>query len=142
MYYIFILLTPDLASIRRGSITIAECEGMDWTKKQDFHLVKEMCVQLAGSFPIKVRTTHYHTSTFFNIMMSIAKKTFPDDTSVSFVAGLTCDSRLDSICLVPTAEVAAQRLLSSIQKTMKKRFDNEASFALSDADNMMVNPHR
>jgi hypothetical protein len=133
-YYLFLSLCPDLESIRRGSVSIAECQGMDWTKKHAFNGLKNISSQLAAFFPYTGKIKHYHTSSIFNVMFTMLKKTFPAEDRARFFAGLTPDTpRLDTFFLVPNYEVAKERVITSMQDTLKLRFENEAIFSLEVA---------
>lgn len=132
-YYHVHAACPDLESVRKGFICVTECEGMSWAEKDTFKLLLKLASGLMSSYPCFGICMHYHTSTAFNIVASLAKKAFPAGVRHTFQQGLNCDCRLDSIFFVPSRQVAAQKRLQSVKKALKLRFENERSFSLADS---------
>jgi hypothetical protein len=139
MYYLLHALGPDPASIRRGSIIIAECDGLDWTKEREFSLLQAFFVQLGAQYPFSSRMSNYHTCPIFHSMVAALKSSFPTVSSRHFlVTGLTCRNRLDTICMVPSAQAATERLMAAMTETLRMRFDNEANFSLARYSNNLM----
>lgn len=131
-YYVMVLNGPDLESIRKGMLSMAECQGLDYTMRQDFKLILKIYNQLLSVYPFRGRIMHYHTGVVFNVMATMAKKTLPTHLRDQFQTGLIFEERLDKFFLVPTPEAATKRLLESFEKALRRRFANERTFSLSD----------
>lgn len=133
-FYIHTALSPDLESIRKGCICCVECEGVDWTKKQDIKLMHLMFSQLLTNYPFRGQCKHYHTGMIANMAISTLRKILPPHMRYTFQTGLQFDGRLDQAFLVPTVEIANQRLLGRIVETLRRRYDNEITFSLAGHD--------
>lgn len=131
-YYIAHAAFPDLESVRRGVISLAECEGMDLTKKQNFRLIQKLFDQFISIYPFKGSLLNYHTGVVYNIMAALLKKVLPAEVKDRFQTGLIFESRLDAVFLVPNAEAATQRILQNMEKNLATRFVNERTFSLED----------
>lgn len=130
MYFLHHAGAPDLQAVRRGVNIMAECEGTDWTKKQNFGLIKDLNIQLCSIYPFTGPQNFYHTGIFFNVMLSIWKKLWPKEERWRFKSGLICDCRLDTVCMVPTVEAGTQRLIAAMEAALKLRYANERAFSL------------
>ncbi|CAB9511533.1 expressed unknown protein [Seminavis robusta] len=129
-YYIHSALSADVASIRRGCIAVVECEGMDWTKKQDFKLLQAMFSQLLTVYPFTGEFRGFHTGTIFNIMASTLRRILPRHLKSMVQTGHTCEGRLDTFYLVPDVLSANQRLISRVTSALQMRYENERTFSL------------
>lgn len=129
-WYIGHCCFPDFAAIRLGLINVCECEGMDWSKKMNFKLITRLFSQLWSAYPFTGTFQHYHTGVIFNTMGTIFKKFLPTELREKFVFGLVGRSRLDSICMVPTPEIATQRLQQEMFTSLRLRYENEKKFSL------------
>ncbi|CAB9511534.1 expressed unknown protein [Seminavis robusta] len=129
-YYLHTTFSADMASIRRGCIAMVECEGMDWTKKQDFKLIQAMLRQLLTVYPFIGEFRGFHTGTVFNVLASILRRILPSEFKEKFRTGYRFDGRLDSFYLMPDVPTANRRLVSRLCETLKRRYDNEQTFSL------------
>lgn len=119
---------PDLESMRKGLIALVECQGMDWTQKQDFRLIRDLFSQLWSMYPFTGILKHYHTGVIFNVMAAMLRKTLPGDMKHRLQTGLVHENRLDSVFLIPTAEVATQRILQTMQAISKSALTTKKNF--------------
>jgi hypothetical protein len=106
MYYLFHSLAPDFASIRIGTMALAECQGVEWTKKKDFKLLYEISFQLAAVYPYKAVTRNYNAGLVMNMLLSLLKRVLPED---QLQTGFSSNCRLDTLYLVPTVEAATEK---------------------------------
>jgi hypothetical protein len=130
-YYLHATFTPDMATVRKGHVVLVECQGLDWTAKQNFKLLQKMFAQHMRYYPIKCETRHYHTGMVMNLMMSMAKRFLSKETRESLKMGLVLDSRLDQLFLVPDVATANARMIGRLEATLKRRYENENSFTLT-----------
>lgn len=131
-YYLIHVVGPDLESVRKGSISLIECAGLNWMmRKQDFKFNQKMHQELFGVYPFRGVARHYNTGVMFNTIAAIVRKFLPVELRNSFQTGFVFEDRLDSVYLIPNAEVATQRMLNRMAETLKKRMDNEKSFSLA-----------
>ncbi|CAB9501048.1 expressed unknown protein [Seminavis robusta] len=129
-YYIHTAFCPDMDSIRKGIICLAECDGWDWTKKQDFKIFQKFFSELLTVYPFNGQVRHYHTGTTLNIMAAMLRQILPAHLRNTFKTGLVFEGRLDKFFLVPDAKTANQRMLARMKATLKRRYDHEKSFSL------------
>jgi hypothetical protein len=130
-YYLHATMTPDLATIRKGHVVLLECQGVDWTAKQNFKLIQRMFIHLLRYYPIKGEMRHYHTGIIVNMLTSMVKGFLCKETRELIKMGLTLDSRLDQLFLVPNVAAANARMMVRLQETLKRRYENEKSFSLT-----------
>ena len=129
-YYIHTAMSPDMATIRKGIIALLECEGVNWTQKQDYKNLQRMFSQLLQHHPIKGEMRHYHSGLIINLLTSMVKPFLCKETRDMIKMGLQLDGRLDQLFLVPDVATATARTLLRLQATLKRRYDNERSFKL------------
>lgn len=121
-----------MESIRKGWISYTECEGMDYTKPRDLSLITQVFSQFWAHFPLKGMVRHYHTGLFSKVFGSIWRRFLNKEIRERFQTGLTSECRLDTLFLVPDAETARKRVIKSMHDVLKRRFENETNFSLSD----------
>lgn len=131
-YYIHTSMSPDLESVRKGCISCVECEGFDWTMKQDFKLMHKMFFELLTCYPFRGQIKHFHTGMIINLIVATFRKILPPHLKDKLLVGLSFDCRLDQAFLVPTAAAANKRMLTKIDEALKRRYDNESTFSLSN----------
>jgi hypothetical protein len=153
-YYLHTTMRPDTAAIRRGCIILMEwyvlfyenCDsglvfkmeltlflvsaGMEWSKKQDFKIVRNMFCQLFMLYPFDLEVKQYHTGVVQNIMMSMLKPFMPDRFRKTFTTGLSFEGTLDTYYMVPDVATSNQRLLARLTETLKRHYENEKAFSL------------
>lgn len=134
-YYMNHAFYPDIEAMRRGTTILVECEGLSYTKKENFKPLNKMFSELLTAYPISGRCKQFHTSGFYNIMVSILKKVLPKSCEVPFECGCKFDGgRLDKFYLLPTVESANQRVLESFSDALKLRYKEERAFSLLPYD--------
>lgn len=129
-YYVSHACFPDFATIRNGCINSAECEGMDWTKKSMFKLIRELYSTFGSAYPHTGSVMFFHTGVFFNTMAAVFLKFLPPKVRAHHQIGAIGRGRLDALCLVPTPEVAIKRALQGMQDSLKLRYQNQDAFSL------------
>lgn len=130
-FYLHALLGSDFESLRKGEFWIVETEGFYWTQKQNFKLMRRGFSELLTVYPFQATLKLFNAGIVFNTVFSCCRAILPKNIRDRIEGGLTCDARLDSCFLVPSLEAARQRLLSRIEITLTRRYDNEATFTLS-----------
>lgn len=132
IYYMQSACCPDLESVRKGYTCCAECEGWDFQRsKQDGKVHQKLFSELFSQYPFRGQCKHYHTGIIMNLLVSACKRLLPVKMRDTFYMGLQFDGRLDETFLVPTLEIANQRMLTSLGEALTKRYTNEKSFTLS-----------
>ena len=129
-YYLHHALQPDIASIRNGCIALAECEGVEWSKKLDFKLLHKLASQMASFYPYKPVVKHFHTGLVMNVLLSLTRQFLPGEFKEKLQTGFSCHARLDTLFLVPTAEAAMERMLCRMHESLKRRFEKSNAFSL------------
>lgn len=130
LYFMHHAFTADLETVRRGTVGLLECEGICWSHKPDMKIMSMVGAQLISHYPIQTIMKHFHTGVIFNSLAGILKRTLPKEDAARFQVGCQLDARLDSICLVPTLEAAAERLLEHLAEGLRRRHQNEKDFSL------------
>ena len=131
VYYLLSCACPNLDSIRRGVIVIAECEGYDWTKHVDVASLRIFWNELVEAYPIRFRKIKYfHNGMFLNLAISMTKRFVPKGSISVIETGCKVDQRLDAMYLVPTVEKANARLLRALEHTWEQRCLNVESYRL------------
>lgn len=130
LYYSHILFFPDVESIRKGVVLIAECEGM--TLRRDvLQLNNKFFSQFLAFYPFIGKSRCFHTGNMMNIIVSILRKIVPKDVADSIEVGLQFDGHLGDAFLVPTVEAANKRMLLRMEDALKLRYENEKVFKLT-----------
>lgn len=129
MYYWHLNFCPDFESIRKGVIILVECEGMTMRRDVLKHY-SALFSQLLTYYPINGQVRHYNTSAMMNVLCSILRQILPDHLKDSFEVGLQFEGNMSEAFLVPTVEIANQRMLARMEETLQRRYNNEQSFSL------------
>ena len=133
MWYINHAHTPDFAAARQGILHMVECRGYDWKKQDMFHLkaFTEFC-PLTALYPFQIRSVrHFNTGMFVHLLGSVAKKLLPRRQTDSFDYVQGSDyGNLDELFGIPTPEAAGRRVVAKLQESLRRRYDNEASYSL------------
>ncbi|CAB9516621.1 expressed unknown protein [Seminavis robusta] len=119
-YYLHTVQCPDLATIRKGTIVLVECDGMSVSFKKDFRLYQDMFSQLVANYPFVGQMRCFHTNTVFNLLASMFRKVLPSHLKNTLLTGMTFDGRLDTYYLVPDAETATNRVLLRFEETLMR----------------------
>ncbi|CAB9530427.1 expressed unknown protein [Seminavis robusta] len=133
VYYLCHCMTVDFQVMRRGVQVLTECEGYDWTRNVDARTFQRDWLELAMYYPLKFQKIRNHRAgVLFNMFVALLKPIVPKRLSDTFGGNVTqLDARLDTYYLVPTVEIANQRLLSRLEQILKRRYYLEKSFSLS-----------
>jgi CRAL/TRIO domain len=131
-FYVSHSMTPDFASARVGCVYIAECEGYNWKSNMLDLKTSEMYWDAFGSvYPLLVHKMKcFHTPMLFNVLHSMNKRFVPEEYFAKVEVGCQYHGRLDSLYLVPTPEVATQRLLGRLAECVQRRYANDQAFQL------------
>ena len=130
-YYFATVFNPDLEGVRRGASFLLECEGFDWAKHVSADTYKRLWTELACQYPMNFnQVKHFHTGMFYNLLLSLTKRFLPQSIRSKLLTGCQFDQRLDTLYLVPTVEIANQRLLARLENCLSRRYENEATFSL------------
>lgn len=126
MYYSVHLFVPDMEAVRRGYISVSECQGMSMRKDVLKHFGR-FSTEFLGHYPFICKSRLFHTSAMVNVIVSMLRKLLPDDL---FEVGLQFDGHIGETFLVPTVQEANARTLNSMVEALKLRYDNEKSFSI------------
>ena len=94
--------------------------------------VHKVATELGAHYPMNVRFMQFcHTSMFVNLLVSTLKTLLPSKIHESIRVGQTFDqSRLDELFSTPSPVAAKLRMASQLEASLRRRYDNEASFTL------------
>ena len=129
MYYNHILFFPDIESIRKGIIIAVDCKGMTMRRDMLKHC-KTLFQEFLTYFPHSGQVRLFNAGTIMNVFASILRKLLPPEMKDQFIAGYQYEGGLARDFLSPTVEAANQRVLSRMQQSVKKRYENEKEFSL------------
>lgn len=128
-YYTHFIYFPDVEAIRRGIVIVCDCTGItmrrDWLK-----LNQKLFDQFLSYYPHSGQCRLFNTGPIMNIFASLLRKLLPEHIRDQFIAGYQYDGRLGDDFLVPTVEIAHQRVLSRLQHALEQRYENEKLFSL------------
>lgn len=132
VYYAHFALLPDLESVRKGYVTMVECQDMQM-RRDVLNLLSSAFSSFLTYYPLNGECKHYHTGTMVNIVASMLRKILPDHVRRQYQVGCTFDGgNMAEVLLTPTVEEANKRMLAHMQAALKRRYDNEQSFRLDD----------
>ena len=139
LYYVLHTLCPDLESVRRGTTSLVECGGFDWTRKQDARIAQKQFDELVTFYPFAITLLHYHVGTYLGVVGSMIKKSLPEDFRTRFVSGLTFQQCLSDVFLLPDPHASTERMLKGMKESLKRRYDHEKEFSLADESFLLRN---
>ncbi|CAB9506111.1 expressed unknown protein [Seminavis robusta] len=132
IYYLGHCMAPDFQSMRRGAIFLVECQGFDWKRNVDLKTIRTIWVDFLAVYPFQIQKMKYfHSGLFINLINSLKKRFLPKHIVDKMEIGCMFERRLSDIYLVPDIDAAAQRLLSALECSLNRRYENERSFVLS-----------
>lgn len=123
---------PDMDSIRKGVICMADCENWDWSKKQDFQVMKKFFSELMAVYPFNGQCRCYNTGVICNMMISVLKRVLPEEIRSTIKTGYQTDQPLYAYYFVPDRASANNRMFTKMAAALKKRYDTEKSFSLME----------
>ncbi|CAB9526523.1 expressed unknown protein [Seminavis robusta] len=131
-YYQLQSFSPDLDSVRKGSIWLVECDGYHWIPQRgDLKFSREYWTVLGGVYPFRLQAYKcFHTPVLFNVIKSMIRPWVPKDIYGIIQLGCRSPGRLDSFYMIPTGEAANQRYLKRILEALQRRYENERNFRL------------
>lgn len=134
VYYLCTAFNPNLEAVRNGTLFIMEGEGMGWDN---------LCLEFEarfwqehmGQYPLHIHEFSWvNTPMIGNIFFSLLKPILPERVREVIQLGVkfdeSYDGRLDELFLQPTAEIANERQLKTIQSFLQTRYHNEKRFQL------------
>ncbi|CAB9530802.1 expressed unknown protein [Seminavis robusta] len=122
---------PDMDSIRKGIVVMAEAEQWSWTKKQDFRIIQKQFDEFIGVYPFIGQCRFYNSGLVFNMMAAILRRVLPTkQLRDQFKTGYRSEIPLPQYYLLPDMQTANQRMLDKMTETLKRRYENEQSFSL------------
>ena len=109
---------------------IAECMDFDW-KKLDIRTLQRFWEELLNVYPVHFREIKYfHTGLAANLAAALTKRFLSRETSRVFNLGCQFEGRLDTYYMIPTPEIANERIIGEMECFLRIRFDNERNFKL------------
>ncbi|CAB9507655.1 expressed unknown protein [Seminavis robusta] len=132
-YYQYHCFAPDFEAVRKGTIWIAECQGYQWMPKRGgLRYSERFWNDLGSAYPQTIQEYNcFHTPAMFNVMKSMLRPFIAQDIYSKINLGCSFPGgRLDSVYMIPTPQIAEQRVLSKWHEALELRFANEQSFAL------------
>lgn len=136
-YYLLQALVPDLEAIRRGPMALVECEGFSFSKKKSFKVFETMFSELMSVYPTWGEIKHFNSPVFFNIMASMLRRFLPLEMKDKFHTGCQFEGgRLDTVYLMPTADIATDRIRIALAEALRIRYLSQTTFSLDEYDNI------
>ena len=111
-----------------------ECAGGDWAGnkgKVNGKIVLQMMTELLAFFPCKFLCKMYHTGVMINLFVAGMRKLLPEIKEM-YQVGCEFDGHLGEAMLVPTVELANQRLLQRMDQALQQYYDNVQTFKLHE----------
>jgi hypothetical protein len=129
MYYCYIMFFPDLESLRKGVISVNDCADIGLNRDILTYLGRFMKEFLAF-YPFRGQNRFFNAGAMFNILTSMLIKLLPEELRKEFHPGVQFDGNMADTFLVPSLEEAHERIRSSMERTLKRRYANENTFKL------------
>ncbi|CAB9505704.1 expressed unknown protein [Seminavis robusta] len=131
-YFCFQAMNPDFEAVRRGVVSLLECENFDWKQHVTFGGVKQMYLDFFMHYPTKWhQARNYHTGVLFNLLASMCRPFQTEDLRESWQIGcMSPGGRLDTIFLQPNLQAANERFIHRVANILELRYNHEASFVL------------
>jgi hypothetical protein len=76
-------------------------------------------------YPCNVVSKQSNAGAIMNTLLNLLRKVLPKAIKNEVPPGYSCDTRLDTLYLVPTVEAATEGLLLRMIDSLARRFDNE-----------------
>jgi CRAL/TRIO domain len=125
--------SPDLAAIRKGLLWIFECEGFMWKapRMMNSRVFRIWFQDLASNYPYKLHQVVFQNAgVLVNTLVSSARGYLPSAIHSKFQFGSRHETRMDTVCLVPSLEAALDRLVRELTESLRRRFEAEKTFRL------------
>ena len=131
VFYLFNCFCPDPHSMRQGIFLIAECEGMQ-SSGNIVSITQKMWYHLLAHYPFKVGSAKFfHTNLVANVSYAMIKPFMSRSITEKIEMGCQFGVNLSSLYLLPTREIALQKLLHRVEDFLRRRYENQATFRLS-----------
>lgn len=130
LYYLHHAFSYDMETLRKGLVSQVDCGNVDWGKKSNFKIVKQVFAVLLSQYPVTIIASHVNTGVIFNLLFGIAKKVLPKKKMHIIRDCCTSDISLSDFFMLPTVEATNARLVSALQESLKIRYQNEKRFSL------------
>ncbi|CAB9515492.1 expressed unknown protein [Seminavis robusta] len=129
-YYSGHIFSPDFTAIRKGINFVLETMDYDW-HNLTMKTRRKMWTECLGVYPYHVRKLKYfHMGLFASLAASLMKKFVPQEIYNKVQVGCQFGGRLDTFYVVPTREIANQRLIERIDACLERRYENIQNFGL------------
>lgn len=125
--------SPDFEAIRKGLLWILECEGFMWKAPK---MVNSRSMQLgfadvAGNYPYLLDGVVFQNAgVVVNTLVAAVRRYIPSVVHSKFQMGSQNETRMDTICLVPSLEAATDRIVREMTESLRRRFEAEKMFRL------------
>jgi CRAL/TRIO domain len=134
MYYALSSLNPTLSAVRNGHVGIMECDGMGW-RNISIDFERRLWHDCGSAFPARFHELSWvGTPSVANLFFSLMKHILPPRISNVVHLGVKFDEsfegRLDSLFLQPSAEIANQRQVMTVESFLTQRYHNKKYFRL------------
>lgn len=140
VYYSAAMVSPDLESVRQGTVLVIECEGYDWKANIDIGCLRRVWEEVGSVYACRItKIKYFHSNMAMNLVTSMMRPFCPKylqqqlEMGCQYTSGNDSNSapqRLDELYLVPTVEAAEERFLSRVQDALTRRYANEQAFKL------------
>ena len=135
MFYMCHALACDLEAVRRGGILICECEGFDWREHLDYGMVRKIYTEVSNAYPVTFqRFKYFHAGVFINMLNSLKRRILPKRMVDKIDRACQFDGNLSDIYLVPTPEVACEKVYRNFCEALTTRYDNQRNFRLDQKE--------
>ncbi|CAB9530413.1 expressed unknown protein [Seminavis robusta] len=135
-YYLNHCIALDLEAVRKGILWIAECQGYQWMPTRgSLRYADRYWNDMGSIYPqTKFENTTVFTPAIFNVIKSMMRPFIPQDVYSKIKLGCRFPGfhgqRLDSVYMIPTPQIAEQRVLSKWHEALHLQYANEQSFTL------------
>ena len=132
MYYLHHAFYPDIEAMRCGVTVLIECEGFSLCKRHYAKVLRKLFSEFLTVYPIVGGMKQFHTTMWWNILSCGLRRLLPKHVRDRCVTGCTFEGgRFDTIYLVPSVELANERVLRQLGESLRQRYDWESTFSLA-----------
>ncbi|CAB9523123.1 expressed unknown protein [Seminavis robusta] len=135
-YYLAQAMTCDFDSIIRGWWFLVESKDFVPSKHGTVTQFRQIAVDLALFYPaIFYKYCHYNTDSTYTLFVSMIKWFMPIPLREKIITGCKppMGETLRDTFLQPSLEVSNVKFIDAVQQALHRRYNNDASFVLSEA---------
>jgi hypothetical protein len=133
-YYIYRAMSSSIQSIRKGAITMIECDGVS-RQNVDLRFEERIFHELWEYYPVRYKETFcLHTPMVFVVFLGVIKRLMNNSQIASLQTACSFggyEGRVDALFKMPTLEIAQENLLARIEGYLTERYQNEREFSLT-----------